>query len=92
MNAKNAIKASNSCHCFCIDTAEIQQGQGVSDDLAGYISDSLLEAGSDTTAATLYSFVQAMLVFQDVQKTAQGEIDFVVGSRRLPNISDEPNV
>ena len=60
--------------------------------MAGYTSGSLLEAGSDTTACTLHAFVQAMVVFQDVQKTAQAEIDRIVGSARLPEMHDEPNM
>jgi len=63
-----------------------------SDDAAGYISGSLLEAGSDTTAATLYGFIQAMLVWPEIQKKAQEEMDRVVGSERLPTIEDYPNL
>ena len=66
-----------------------QDVEGFSDDLAGYISGSLLEAGSDTTAATLVGFVQAMVVFPEVQKKAQEEIDRVVGPDRLPTMEDE---
>jgi cytochrome P450 len=59
-----------------------------SDDLAGYISGSLLEAGSDTTSSTLYGFILALLVWPEVQKKAQEEIDRVVGPNRLPTIED----
>ena len=62
------------------------------DDLAGYISGSLLEAGSDTTAAILYGFIQALLVWPEVQRKAQEEIDRVVGSERLPTIDDYPSL
>ena len=48
-----------------------------------------MEAGSDTTAATLVGFVQAMLLFPEAQKKAQEEIDRVVGSDRYPNMEDE---
>ena len=65
-----------------------QEKEGLSDDLAGYTSGSLLEAGSDTTAATLTAFVQAMIVFPEVQKRAQEELDRVVGPERLPTIED----
>jgi len=66
-----------------------QQIEGFSDDLAGYISGSLLEAGSDTTAATLVGFIQAMIVFPEVQKKAKEEIDRVCGDRP-PTMEDEP--
>lgn len=38
-------------------------------------------AGSDTTAAELVAFVQALLLFPDVQKKAQEELDRVCGDR-----------
>lgn len=49
----------------------------------------MLEAGSDTTAATLVAFVQAMVLYPEAQKRAQEEIDRVVGQDRLPNMDDE---
>jgi cytochrome P450 len=49
----------------------------------------LLEGGSDTT---LYAFVQAMMVWPEVQKKAQEEIDRVVGPNRLPEVDDYPNL
>ena len=73
--------------CFCIGVAEGQAAHGFSDDLAGYICGSLLEAGSDTTAATLVGFVQAMLLFPSAQRRAQEEIDRVCGDR-LPTMED----
>lgn len=64
----------------------------MSDEAVGYIVGSLLEGGSDTTSSTTYAFIQAMMVFQDVQKKAQEEIDRVVGPNRLPTIEDYPNL
>jgi cytochrome P450 len=52
------------------------------------MSGSLLEAGSDTTSSTLYGFIQAMIVWPEVQKKAQAEIDSVVGHDRLPTFDD----
>ncbi|OAQ99298.1 hypothetical protein LLEC1_00731 [Akanthomyces lecanii] len=46
-------------------------------------------AGSDTTTAVISGFVQAMVMFPDVQAKAQDEIDRVVGSSRLPEPQDE---
>ena len=91
----------NRCHhnaltmfqpCFCNDLLRAQKAEGFSDDLAGYTSGSLLEAGSDTTASILYGFIQALIVWPDVQKTAQEEIDRVVGQKRLPDIDDYANL
>jgi len=54
-----------------------------------YISGTLLEAGSDTTSSTLYAFVQAMLLYPEVQRYAQQHIDKVTGSSRMPTMDDE---
>ncbi len=40
----------------------------------------------------MYAFMQAMMVFEDVQKKAQEEIDRVVGPGRLPEVDDYPNL
>ncbi len=71
-----------------MDLVKAQDVEGFSDALAGYTSGSLLEAGSDTTAATLHGFIQAMLVFPDVQRKAQEELDSIVGPDRLPTVED----
>ncbi|KAJ0312229.1 hypothetical protein COL516b_001301 [Colletotrichum fioriniae] len=74
--------------CFCVGIVESQKALGFSDALAGYISGSALEAGSDTTASTLTGFVQAMVLHPSVQKQAQEELDRVCGTERLPNMDD----
>jgi cytochrome P450 len=48
--------------------------------------------GSDTTVAAVISYFLAMLVYPDVQAKAQAEIDRVVGTDRLPEMSDEPHL
>jgi cytochrome P450 len=49
-------------------------------------------AGSDTTLVTITSYFLTMLVYPDVQAKAQAEIDRIVGTDRLPEPSDEPNL
>ncbi|KAL8720950.1 MAG: hypothetical protein Q9225_002277 [Loekoesia sp. 1 TL-2023] len=92
LEAKNGIENKTTKPCFCVDMARQQKILGFSDDRAAYISGSLLEAGSDTTSSTLYGFIQAMLLFPEVQEKAQQEIDAVVGANRLPTMKDEPNL
>lgn len=77
--------------CVCVDLVKMQKEESFSDDLAAYISGSLLQAGSETTASILVGFVQAMVVFPDVAKTAQAELDRVCGER-LPDLNDVPNL
>lgn len=88
MNAKKAIREGDIRPCFCEGMLESQKDEGFSDDQAAYISGTLLEAGSDTTSSTLYAFVLAMLLYPDVQRKAQEEIDRVVGDR-LPTMEDQ---
>ncbi|KZT04888.1 cytochrome P450 [Laetiporus sulphureus 93-53] len=49
-------------------------------------------AGTDTTAATLKTFMLAMLLFPDVQRKAQDEIDRVIGRGRLPTFEDRDSL
>jgi cytochrome P450 len=53
LNVKKAIKNETAKPCFCLDLVRAQDTEGFSDALAAYVSGSLLEAGSDTTSATL---------------------------------------
>jgi cytochrome P450 len=94
LKAKAGIQNGTTMPCFCVDLVNAQQKEKdwFSDDLAGYTSGSLLEAGSDTTASELIAFIQAMTVFQDVQRQVQDEIDRVVGSNRMPNMEDYANL
>jgi cytochrome P450 len=52
----------------------------------------LFGGGVDTTASAEYGFFLAMILFPEVQKKAQAEIDAVVGSERLPTFADQPNL
>ncbi|KAH8728171.1 cytochrome P450 [Phaeosphaeriaceae sp. PMI808] len=90
-NAKNAIKNKTAKPSFCVDLVRAQDQEGFSDKLAAYVSGSLLEAGSDTTSSTLIGFVQAMILFPEVAKAAQAELDRVCGDR-FPTLDDEPNL
>jgi cytochrome P450 len=88
LRAKEQIRQNTIKPCFCAGMYEAQKQDGFSDDQAAYISGTLLEAGSDTTSSTLYAFVQAMLLFPDVQQKAQTEIERFVGPNRLPVMED----
>lgn len=89
MKAKEDVKNGTINPCFCVGMAEAQKTEGFSDEQASYISGTLLEAGSDTTSSTLYAFTQAMLLYPDVQRKAQEEIDRVIGPDRMPTMEDE---
>ncbi|KAJ4986250.1 cytochrome P450 [Stagonosporopsis vannaccii] len=92
MQTKRGLEAGTGTPCFCNDVLRVQEQEEMTDEQAAYLSGSLLEAGSDTTSSTLVGFVQAMLMFPEVQKRAQEEIDRVIGSTRLPTMDDWPNL
>lgn len=48
----------------------------------------LYGGGADTQVSTLSSFILAMLMFPEVQRKAQQEIDKVIGTDRLPTFDD----
>ncbi|KAK6507201.1 hypothetical protein TWF481_005651 [Arthrobotrys musiformis] len=48
----------------------------------------LYGAGADTSAITMTAFTLAMILFPEVQRKAQEEIDRVVGNDRLPGFED----
>ncbi|KAB5578068.1 putative cytochrome P450 oxidoreductase [Coniochaeta sp. 2T2.1] len=89
LKAKEETQNGTIQPCFSEDLVVSQKAQGFSDDQAAYISGTLLEAGSDTTSSTLYAFVQAMLLYPEIQRKAQAEIDRVVGGGRLPTMEDD---
>ncbi|KAI0445352.1 cytochrome P450 [Xylaria telfairii] len=87
MDVKKKLKAGTAKPSLCVDLIKAQDAEGFSDEQAGYIAGNLLEAGADTTAAQLTGFVQAMLLFPEVQKKAQEELDRVCGDR-FPTMDD----
>ncbi|KAK5636928.1 hypothetical protein RRF57_012640 [Xylaria bambusicola] len=87
--AKKIILSSKPNPSFSIGLVDEQRKYRFSDDFASYITGTLLEAGSDTTSNTLNGFICAMLLFPDVQRRAQEELDRVVGSSRSPSPKDQ---
>jgi cytochrome P450 len=57
-----------------------------------YIPASLFGAGSDTTASTLCSAFLALITHPHVLRTAQSELDTVIGPSRTPSFADEAHL
>ncbi|KAF2719983.1 putative cytochrome P450 [Polychaeton citri CBS 116435] len=53
-----------------------------------FMGGALTEGGSDTSASIITAFVQAMVVYPEVQRKARAQIDAVVGGDRSPTWSD----
>lgn len=52
------------------------------------LSPEQMEAGSDTTSATLHSFILAMIRYPHVLEKAQNELDAICGIDRSPGAAD----
>ncbi|TCD60834.1 hypothetical protein EIP91_009423 [Steccherinum ochraceum] len=52
----------------------------------------MVSGGADTTISTITTFVLAMVLYPEVQKKAQAEIDKVVGLDRLPVFGDREDL
>ncbi|KAG9945351.1 cytochrome P450, partial [Aureobasidium melanogenum] len=89
---KENIKNGTLGPCMSIGLARAQEKDGITDVEAAYTVGNIFEGGMETTAATLYAFIQAMLLFPEVQAKAQEEIDRVVGLSRLPIMADAANL
>lgn len=59
------------------------------DTMLAYTAGTILEAGSDTTATAILTFVLLMLSYPHVLKRAREEIDSVVGEDQMPTFDDE---
>lgn len=87
-DAKSASEKQKAKPCFCTDMIKVQETEGFTDDIAAYLAGTMIEAGADTTSNTLYAFIQAMVLFPEVQKKAQEELDRGIGPNRLPDMDD----
>ncbi|KAI0406566.1 cytochrome P450 [Xylaria palmicola] len=91
LDVKRKMDKGTAIPCFAMDLVHEQRAHGLTDKTAAYICGSFLQAGSETTSAELIAFVQAMVIFPDVAKKAQAELDRVC-SRRMPELSDAPSL
>ncbi|CCL98630.1 uncharacterized protein FIBRA_00632 [Fibroporia radiculosa] len=55
---------------------------------ASWLAGTMYAAGAETTSAVLAWFILAMVIYPDVQRRAQEEIDVVVGRTRVPTFED----
>ncbi|KAF2177781.1 cytochrome P450 [Zopfia rhizophila CBS 207.26] len=91
LNTKQGLKNGTAKPCVCKDLVQMQSKEGFTDDLAAYISGSILQAGSETTASILVGFVQAMVIWPEVARAAQEELDRICEDR-FPDLNDVPNL
>ncbi|KAJ2976720.1 hypothetical protein NQ176_g4780 [Zarea fungicola] len=68
------------------DTMKMDPG---AEDAIKWTASVMYAGGADTTVSVISGFVLAMVMFPEVQKKAQKEIDTVIGSSRLPELQDQ---
>ncbi|KAA1467703.1 cytochrome P450, partial [Dentipellis sp. KUC8613] len=61
-------------------------------DIIKWTATSSYLGGSDTSISMLSTFVLAMILYPEIQRKAQAEIDSVVGTDRLPEFADRPSM
>jgi cytochrome P450 len=52
----------------------------------------MMDAGGETTASSMQSFVLALISYPECQRRAREEIDMMIGPDRLPTIEDFDNL
>lgn len=75
-------------NCIADRILDQNEKNGLTDHNVMLLAGVTLKGGSDTTASTLTSWLQAMVLYPEVQKKAQAEIDEIVGEKRLPTWAD----
>ncbi|KAJ7653935.1 cytochrome P450 [Mycena polygramma] len=86
--AKHRVKSGEECPSFAANLVRDVERHGLSDKESAWLAASLYAAGADTTSGVLSWFMLAMVLFPDVQRKIQEELDAVVGRSRLPNFAD----
>ena len=86
---KEKMEKKQGPNCFSQYAWSVRDEFGFTDSEFAYVTGALFGAGSDTSSATLHSFVLGLTAFPAVQKLAQAELDRVVGRDRSPTWDDE---
>ncbi|KAL9564563.1 hypothetical protein ACKAV7_011015 [Fusarium commune] len=75
--------------------SQLMQKKSLTDEEASdnkWLAASLYAAGADTTVSAITTFFLAMTLFPEAQKKAQYEIDEVIGTGRLPTLSNRQSL
>lgn len=85
------VAAGKAPHCYAreiLESKETWYAQGLTEEHLAWFATGIVEAGFETTAATLNSLVLHLAANRRVQDQAQEELMRVVGPQRLPNFAD----
>ncbi|KAI0199060.1 putative O-methylsterigmatocystin oxidoreductase [Astrocystis sublimbata] len=82
-------------HCFAreiLENRELWYAQGLDEEDLAWVAGGLVEAGFETSAATLNSLIMHLAANQRVQDMAHEELMRVIGPNRLPTVADLSNL
>ncbi|RAO67450.1 uncharacterized protein BHQ10_003462 [Talaromyces amestolkiae] len=89
------VTSGKAPHCYAREIYEKKESwyaQGLTEEKLVWLTTGLVEAGFETTAATLNSLVLHLAANKSVQHKAHEELMKVVGSDRLPTFEDIENL
>ena len=89
------VESGKAPHCYAREIYENRESwyaQGLTVEHLAWVSGGLVEAGFETTAATLNSLILHLAGNLQVQNEAHEELMRVVGPKRLPTYADMPNL
>ncbi|EXJ53393.1 uncharacterized protein A1O5_13382 [Cladophialophora psammophila CBS 110553] len=89
---KEKVDAGIAPHCFGKILQASYEKLGLTEGQAAWICGGLIEAGSETTSATLNNCICLMLSNPSAVEKAQEEVDRVVGPDRTPTFKDEADL
>lgn len=93
--ARDRAMTATSNHCMISESFKRLEARDNADEFELALKSSSATAfiaGVETTASTLAVFVLAMMLYPDVQKRAQEEIDAVIGTEQLPTFEDRSSL
>ncbi|KAH7341834.1 cytochrome P450 [Rhizoctonia solani] len=77
---------------FLSELLESNEDDEQGEDIIKRTAGSMYNAGSHTTVSTLNNFILAMVQYPNILRKAQEEMDRIIGTERLPTMSDRPNL
>nr|BED42964.1 cytochrome P450 monooxygenase [Trametes versicolor] len=89
---KRQVDAGTAPRSFTSDLLNEPQEERSTDEDIKWVAAGLYAGQSDTTVAALSTFLLCMMLFPEVQKKAQAEIDKVIGGDRLACIEDRDSL
>ncbi|KIJ48648.1 hypothetical protein M422DRAFT_247505 [Sphaerobolus stellatus SS14] len=93
---KDAIRAGTAQSCFVTaHLEELAANPSAPPDQETVIKNAagaIFAGASDTTVNSMITFILVMILYPEVQRKAQAELDTVVGSDRLVDFNDQPDL